>query len=381
MSLHRPFVVVCAVTFLLCLISFQSEAAQPHRQFVSGYAEAVLHLVLGLKSAVVEIDKTTAIVRGNLSEADRETVRARLKEIDGIEVVEFPPAKVADTNADKTTDEDNSAGADAKPEYWTKRLLFPPLIADLRAPRFSVAWQFYRSNNSLTNVGAVSFGETLTIADVPGQKANRQNLRNGDHEYNLQGAVFSIFDMDGTSKDLVNTDFWIAGTRSYRKRYGEGDFSYMTRLFHQSSHLGDEYILFNKITDRDRVNLSYEGLDLTLAFEPKAVAGSRLFFGGGMLLRREPASLDRWSAKAGGEWVSPEKHGWGYPIVAGHFQAYGQNDWETDVSLATGFQVGDPHTNGHQIRFLASYFNGYSPNGQFYEEELKYFSLSAQYQF
>jgi len=369
MSKHRPFVVVCAVTFLLCLISFQSEAAQPDRQYLTGYAEAILHQVLGLRDTQLKIVGEKAVVSGNLSATQIESVCTHLKKINGIEGVEFPSAKAAFSCSGK------------KIEKWTKRLLFSPPIADLRAPRFSAGWQSYRGNTSLTNVGAVSFGETLTIADFTGDEPKRKDLSEGTGEIAFQGAVFSIFDLDGTSKDLVNSDFWAAVTYSYRQRPDWGDFSYMARAFHQSSHLGDEYILFNKITDRDRVNVSYEGLDLTLAAEPNYLEGWRLYGGGGMLLRREPTTLNRWSAKAGVEWVKPEKLWRFYPLAAAHIQASGQHDWHSDISLAAGVQFRDHKIEDRQVRLLLSYFNGYSPNGQFYDEQLKYFSLGLQYQF
>jgi hypothetical protein len=272
---------------------------------------------------------------------------------------------------------------------WTKRLLFSPPIADFRAPRFSAGWQKYLGTNSLTNVVAVSFGETLTVADFTGEKKERGKLGEIDSEWNFQGAVFSIFDMDGTSKDLVNTDFWAAITRSYRIREKSRHLSGMLRLFHQSSHLGDEYIIFNAITERDRVNLSYEGIDFTAAWEPvgsRGLTGLRLYGGGGVLLRREPTTLDRWSAKIGLEKVWPQTNWladdfYFYPVAAGHFQAYGQNDWQPDASLAIGVQFRDAKTDDRQIRILLSYFNGYSPNGQFYDEQLEFVSLGGQYQF
>jgi hypothetical protein len=36
------------------------------------------------------------------------------------------------------------------------------------------------------------------------------------------------------------------------------------RLFHQSSHLGDEFLLRNRV---ERINLSYESADLKLSYK------------------------------------------------------------------------------------------------------------------
>lgn len=374
MPKHRHLSAAIAAIALLSTAT-QAQAARPDRQYLVGYAEAVLHQVLGLPGTRADVAKTTVNVSGELSDGDKARVRARLILIEGIEKVAFPPTAV---------------------EKWTRRLLFTPPIADVRAPRFAAAWQSYRGNNSLTNVGAVSFGETLTLADFTGSDIERDDIHQGNYELNFQGAVFSIFDLDGTSKDLVNSDFWAAITGSYRQRYELGDVSGMLRLFHQSSHLGDEYILFNAVSERDRVNVSYEGVDLAAAFEPEAYDGLRVYGGGSVLLRREPTTLDRWSAKLGGEYIWSEVRWPGtkvpgfdwpengfhfYPVAAAHFQAYGQNDWQPDVSLAAGVQFRDRKTDDRQVRLLLSYFNGYSPNGQFYDEQLEYVSFGGQYQF
>jgi len=364
---HRIFVAVLAAVFLTS-IQTASGARQPDGQYRKGYAEAMLHHVLDLPQTRVSIVGSTVTVIGKLDRADERKVDAALGKIKWIRHVLFAPQMPKKKYP-------------GKKKKWTKRLLYSPPIADPRAPRFSASWQNYLGNNSLTNVGSVSFGETLTLADFTGDDINRRDVRLGNFDLNFQGAVFSIFDMDGTSKDLVNSDFWAAIAGSYRQRFDTGDASGMLRLFHQSSHLGDEYILFNAITDRDRVNVSYEGLDLTAAWQPNALEGLRLYTGGGMLLRREPTTLDRWSAKAGAELEWPTSYGRMYPVAAAHFQAFGENDWQTDVSLAAGVQFRDPRTDDRQVRLMLSYFNGYSPNGQFYDEQLEYVGFGGQYQF
>jgi len=394
MALHRW--IFPALALLAALSHTPTAEASRDPAYLKGYADALLAHVLQLPTLRAEVKNGVAIIEDSLSAAVQKRIRSSLLKIDGIENVKFTTeAKFAKTAAAVVAENTPAA----KKKKWTRRLLFRPPIADPRAPRFSAGWQNYLGNNSLTNVGAVSFGETLTLADITGDDPNRDDLDEGNFELNFQGAVFSIFDMDGTSKDLVNSDFWAAITESYRRRYEGGDSSAMLRLFHQSSHLGDEYILFNAISERDRVNVSYEGLDLTVAWEPRDAdkfTGLRLYGGGSVLLRREPTTLDRWSAKVGAEKVWDQvnwpgvripgtawpKNGFRfYPVAAGHFQAYGQNDWQPDVSLAAGMQFRNSEDDDRQVRLLVSYFNGYSPNGQFYDEQLEYVSFGGQYQF
>ena len=44
-----------------------------------------------------------------------------------------------------------------------------------------------------------------------------------------------------------------------------GDFTWLVRVYHQSSHLGDEYLLRNRV---DRVNLSFEVVDALVSYDP-----------------------------------------------------------------------------------------------------------------
>jgi len=71
----------------------------------------------------------------------------------------------------------------------------------------------------------------------------------------LRAGVFSDFDLNATSHDLVNADY-LGGLYS---SFPVGGWSAFGRLFHQSFRLGDEFLLR---THLQCVNLSYEGADL-----------------------------------------------------------------------------------------------------------------------
>ncbi len=67
-----------------------------------------------------------------------------------------------------------------------------------------------------------------------------------------------------------------------------GKFSAFARIYHQSSHLGDEFLLRTR-TNLERINLSYEGDDLRLSYE--LPYGIRVYGGGGGIFHKEPSSL------------------------------------------------------------------------------------------
>ena len=352
--------------------------AEPHDDYLKGFISVLLKFELHQPDISVDVKSGHVSLAGLADSTRQADVRQRLLAVDGVRGVTFGKTNVLNITPKASSRKVAMAG-----KYkWPKRLLFAPAIADPRSPRFSAGLHNYFGNNKLSSVGTVSFGETLSLVDMMYDgTGERWEIRNHEFDLNFQGAVFSIFDLDGISKDLVNSDFWAALALSWRRRTDWGDFSAMSRVFHQSSHLGDEYILFNKIGEEDRVNLSYEGLDLTMAWQPGMGYGIKYYAGGGYLFGRDPSSLDPWSAKVGME-VEWPKEKWGiYPVAAFHIQTFEDTGFEPDLSIMGGLQFNDPALEDRQIRILLSYFNGYSPNGQFYDEQLEYMGLGFQYQF
>jgi hypothetical protein len=125
--------------------------------------------------------------------------------------------------------------------------LFKPLLADPRWARFSAAYRNYQSDNFDGNdIGSVSFGETIPFYRSHFGRSAAQ------WETGLQAGVFSDFNLNASSSDLVNTDFIVSLYGSARA----GQFSAFGRLYHQSSHLGDEFLLRKIDTKFERVNLS-----------------------------------------------------------------------------------------------------------------------------
>jgi hypothetical protein len=65
--------------------------------------------------------------------------------------------------------------------------------------------------------------------------------------------------MNAPSTDLINTDYVVGIPLSWRS----GLFSTRVRLYHQSTHLGDEFVLHNPGVNR--VNYSYEEAEAILS--------------------------------------------------------------------------------------------------------------------
>src|SRR5690606_23593515 len=77
----------------------------------------------------------------------------------------------------------------------------------------------------------------------------------------LLGGVFSQFNLDAPSQELVNSDFVVGFEATHRR----GVVSARLRVYHQSSHLGDEFLLRNpEIT---RFDFGFQAVDGLLSLE------------------------------------------------------------------------------------------------------------------
>jgi len=192
-------------------------------------------------------------------------------------------------------------------------------------------------------------------------------------EVGVQAGVFAIFDLNALSKDLINADYFVAIPFSYRA----GDFSALLRVFHQSSHLGDEFILR---TNPQRVNLSYEGVDAKLSYEFQDWL--RVYGGAGYIFDTDPPDLHPWSIQYGAELASPwpgRAAGW-RPIAAVDVQHREENDWSSDFSARAGIEI-DGVLASRKMQLLFEYFLGRSPNGQFFKQKIEYFGVGMHFHF
>jgi hypothetical protein len=342
-------------------------AAQADDGFIAGYATAVLERELGVGKAEVQVkDGAVAVIAPEADEATRERIQATLGAIRGVTSVRVIEADPALAPAPPPAVE--VASAKQEPAVLLPRgRLFKPLLADPRWPHFAASYLYYFDDEEVGNVGAVSFGESFGLFQGDGPFEGRWEL-------GFQAAVFAIFDLDAESKDLINADYFVGVPISYRV----DGFSAMARLYHQSSHLGDEFLLRNRV---DRVNLSYEAADLKLSFD--LPAGFRIYGGGQYLLTREPDELDPWSGQAGLEFVATEAwwNGALRPIAGVDLQSREESGWGLDVSLRGGVQLENPTLQTRSIQLLVEYYHGSSPNGQFYDRDIEYLGLGAHVQF
>jgi Protein of unknown function (DUF1207) len=359
---------------LILVASSVVVAAPADDRYIEGYAAAVLQREFALAAPSLRVQQgVITIDAADLASVDQAAVLAQLQRIPGVARVEVRPA-----GAPPPAVTPPPAPQPAPPAAQPPRLppdqqigllpggvIFKPLIADPRWPHFSAAWQHYFGDPQFKDAAAVSFGESFAIY--------RTKLGPTWWEIGLQAGVFSIFDLNSASFDLVNADYLVGLPLSFRYE----DLSMQLRVLHQSSHLGDEFLLR---TRTNRINLSYQKVDLKVSYEFRELL--RVYAGGGYLFGQDPSSLDPWSIQYGLELTSPwpaRPSRW-RPIAAVDVQNQQENDWGSDVSARAGIEI-DGVLLTRKLQFLLEYFNGHSPNGQFYKDRVQYFGLGAHFHF
>ena len=332
--------------------------------YIAGYAAAVLQHEFDTTKASLHVQEGVVIVDAkSLGTVDRTKVMTALKSIPGVVRVEIREDQ-AHTDV-RESPPISQEPAKHESGFLPHGLLVAPFHADPRWPHFSMAYRQVTLGQP-SETGSANMGETFALY------RNVAPL-DGQWEISLQAGVFSIFNMGAPSgsADLINADYNVGLLTSYRT----GPFSGFLRWHHQSSHLGDEYIL-NSQPPVNRVNLSFEEIDLKLSYE--LFSWLRIYGGGGYLVGRSPGNLNPGTSQVGTELTSPWTF-WGgkaRPVAYADFQANGRSNWDVASSVMTGVQFENAHIGDRRLQVLGEYFYGPSPNGQFYTQKTEWFGLS-----
>jgi hypothetical protein len=345
------------------------QAEQPHDEFIRGYVTALVAMNYPGSIKSIRVDGGVVYIQAeSLSEEEKTELHKMLSDVEGILRVEFvPESKPAEaTSVPQKEFKEPVEPGEHLPAFLPKSPLFQPLLADPRWPHFSASFQRYINNDQLKDVAATNFGESIGLYRFRGPLESTIQL-------DIQAGVFSIFDLDSQSFDLINADYMVGIPLTIKK----DNFANMTRVFHQSSHLGDEYLLRGH-TD-ERINLSYESVSSLFSYQ--LPAGFRIYAGGGYIFHKDPSDLDPLSTQAGLEFRSPLfwLKGALRPVAAVDVQNRQESNWYTDISARAGIQFENPDFLSRKLQLLFEYYNGKSPNGQFYERNIEFFGIGLHF--
>jgi hypothetical protein len=251
--------------------------------------------------------------------------------------------------------------------------VFCPLLADPKAAHSYVAYVRGTGPSPLaTDLLSVGIGDHFGIA-----RWNGPSPGNGI-QFGLEGSVFAQFDLNTESYDLINADYLVGLPITYRY----GWFSGRARVFHQSSHLGDEFLLHSRI---QRQNFSFEAAEVILSGD---AGPARIYAGAEYLIHMLPEKLEDYVLHGG---VELRQRKGALPlgsfssarfVAAGDVKALQDPDWETAVSAEAGLEFSSPHDSGHAARVwsvLGHYYTGPSPYGQFYKSDVTYYGVGLHF--
>lgn len=328
-------------------------------EYIAGYAASMLEHEFHLSAAVIEVEGGMVTVYvPRLGAEDPEKILSSLRAISGVTGAHVHTGEKAagSTKAGAV----RTVTPESHSKFLPRGLLVEPLHADPRWPHFGAAYHALSSGREF----ASAFGESFAVY------RNAAPFK-GEWELGIQAGVFGVFDTEQRSIDLINADYTIGVVASYRADRLSG----FVRIRHQSSHLGDEFILNNpQVT---RVNLSYEEIDLKLSYD--LTSWMRWYGGVGTLVRRDPRTLGRETTQAGVELKSPWLLAGGTirPVAYADVQANARANWAVSQSIMAGLQFENARIGDRKLQVLGEYFSGPSPDGQLFSKRVEWVGLGV----
>ena len=244
--------------------------------------------------------------------------------------------------------------------------VFRPLVADPAEPRSFVSILKLDTAVDRFTVAAVGYGANFGLRRWPGERPG-EGWQTG-----IFGTVFSQFNLSESSDDLINSDFVVGVPLTFKR----GAFSARARLWHQSSHLGDELILGGRAPLR--IDLSLEVLDGLLAWE----RGDWRAYGGGYYVVRHSAEMKRTGVHAGVDYAGRSAVLAGGRLVGGvDVKWFDETDWHSGVSAKIGLEFGRPAPERRGLTVLLEIYEGFAPFGQFARNLVNYYGAGLQFDF
>ncbi len=330
--------------------------------FMTGYVASILERDLhwdrdsyGLK--VVSGVATITLTRDN--SARREAAEKELGAINGLNKVTVVVAPVDD---EKPETGSGFPEKPAKGKAFPTGDLFRPLLADPKQPQFYVSLVRFDSLGARSTMAQVGFGETF------GMYRWFLGSRDGDGlQLSVEASLEARFNMDTPSHNLINADYTVGIPLTYRS----GANSFRLRVYHQSSHLGDEFLL--SPNHPARVNLSFESVEFLYSREWR---GWRGYAGGEYMFDRDPSQLKPGIAHWGLEYRGSAPILWKGRLVGGvDCKSLEEQSWAVNTSIKVGFEFGRPDPGRRRLRLMAEWYRGYDPRGQFYVNRVEYYGL------
>ena len=358
-------------------VSTFADATDP---YLEGYIQALID-VHYYEYQVVVIVKDHKVLLGNLPHNDllSKSIISFVKDLPGVKSVEATDVTKQELETRKQYVEQPRVSGVWFPQ---STVLFAPLVADPRQPTNSAALRF--GDKVCGDVcAAVSLGDDFPIfrwIDIMHW--------HGDLQIGIEAGIWSVFNYSNIPHkpkhetcELVNTDYLVGIPLTY----AFDRWSFRLRVYHISSHLGDEFLCNHRKEVHRRKNPSMEAIDFFTSYQFSS--GLRGYFGPGVVFHSDDSfKIKPLYIEYGIELrILGSKFDYhrlyGTPFFAIHLENWQQRHWDLDMTLKLGYEISKLQGVGRKMRLYVDYHHGYSYEGQFFNRRTQYGEVGLSWGF
>jgi hypothetical protein len=355
--------------FLALLLLLFHQNLFPHSdEFLAGFVQSKLEdRFPGIEIEAAVHNNEIIVYRYPNDKIVCENIYQYLKGLEDFKSVKFDRDYKKPDSLTATTVGANTIKADE--EKWLPELtpFFPTMLANPRIIAYSAGYRTY-DRVFKTSLLPVSMGDRFSLYQF-------KSVSHGRLYVGIEACVWPIFEAKAKSLALINADYYVGIPLTYL----HNEFAARLRIFHQSSHLGDE--LLEQKKDIRRVNPSMEVVDLSLAYD--FTDNFTLFGGAGSVIRRDSS----YKIKPGYcfygfnyEWNKLRKRISNLeaaPYIGVYFSQWQEANWKVNSSVALGYQWQKLY--GRKMRLYLEGYKGTSSEGQFSKQQTRYLALKLSY--
>jgi len=189
-------------------------------------------------------------------------------------------------------------------------------------------------------------------------------------ELGMEVASFTQFEfkwVNGVSqRNILNTDFKVGMPLVYHTK----KWNYRLRIFHVSSHWGDDYMIRNHIYHYIPNAVNYEQMDITASY----TKGFYRFYGGVGFVIRPETIRKRWDFEAGFFITKELGIRKNLALIGGmDIKAYQQNNFNPGFNSAVGIRLANREK--HPFKLLLQYYHGNLPFGIYEARHVQWLGL------
>lgn len=252
-------------------------------------------------------------------------------------------------------------------------ILYPTELANPLRVCFSGGMRFHDPVAGQVST-PVTFGDEFPLRRWTNVEITKMK---GNLQLDIEGAIFAIFDQTKPSSPLINADYYVG----LPLNFASGRWAHRARIYHISSHLGDEYM--KRRHHAKRLNKSFEAFDLSTSYfitdQIRVYGGVGIIGHSDSEMHLKPLyAMYGLEVHAGRvEW----KNTYGTPYLAMHFQNSQDCKYKMDANFAIGYEWGKLNGLGKKLRVALEYHNGNCSEGQFSRKHSDYIQAVVSWGF